>query len=60
VSEEPAVPVCATCRRTAADAASARLAWSRGMEQGRTVWTCDTCSREHLRAIEAKLDSAWW
>lgn len=21
---------------------------------------CDTCSREHLRAIEGKLDSGWW
>jgi len=26
----------------------------------RDVWTCDTCSRTHLRSIEGKLDSAWW
>jgi hypothetical protein len=60
VTEEPPLPVCATCGRTAPDAASARLAWAHGTEQGRTVWTCDACSRQHLRAIEGKLDSAWW
>jgi hypothetical protein len=21
---------------------------------------CERCAREHLRAIEAKLDSQWW
>ena len=24
------------------------------------VWVCDRCSRTHLRAIESKLDQAWW
>ena len=24
------------------------------------VWVCDTCARTHLRAIESKLDQAWW
>ncbi|MGL5851826.1 MAG: hypothetical protein ACRCZD_13695 [Phycicoccus sp.] len=38
----------------------ARLAWTRGTEGERQVWTCDDCSRRHLRAIEGKLDSAWW
>lgn len=56
-------PVCATCGATAADdeaAAIARITWARGSENGRDVWTCDTCSRRHLRSIEGKLDSAWW
>lgn len=56
-------PVCATCGTTPAtaeEAGRARLTWSRGVENGRDVWTCDRCSREHLRAIEGKLDSAWW
>ena len=47
----------------AADAdpvAAARLTWTRGTERGKAVWTCDRCSREHLRSIEAKLDQAWW
>ena len=31
-----------------------------GIENGQQVWTCDRCSRENLRSIEGKLDSAWW
>ena len=27
---------------------------------GEVGWTCDRCSRTHLRSIEAKLDQAWW
>ena len=56
-------PVCATCGAVPADdeaAALARITWARGVENGRDVWTCDTCSRRHLRSIEGKLDSAWW
>ena len=56
-------PVCATCGTTPVDddaAALARITWARGVENGRDVWTCDTCSRRHLRSIEGKLDSAWW
>jgi hypothetical protein len=40
--------------------AAARLTWTRGTERGQVVWTCDTCSRAHLRSIEAKLDRDWW
>jgi hypothetical protein len=56
-------PVCATCGAVPPDdaaAALARVTWARGVENGRDVWTCDTCSRRHLRSIEGKLDSAWW
>jgi hypothetical protein len=53
-------PVCATCRRMPDDEAAARLTWALGLEGGRQVWTCDRCSRENLRSIEGKLDSAWW
>ncbi|GAB3443931.1 hypothetical protein GCM10027517_22830 [Phycicoccus ginsengisoli] len=52
--------VCATCGTAAQDDGLARLTWSRGTENGRDVWTCDRCSRRHLRSIEGKLDSAWW
>ena len=53
------------CARRAAavpadDPALARITWARGVENGREVWTCDTCSRRHLRSIEGKLDSSWW
>lgn len=55
-------PVCATCGAAPdADAAAmSRLTWTHGTENGREVWTCDRCSRQHLRSIEGKLDSAWW
>ena len=45
---------------TPEDESAARLTWVLGVEKGRQVWTCDRCSREHLRSIEGKLDSAWW
>ena len=41
-------------------ASLAAITWTRGTENGREVWTCDRCSREHLRSIEGNLDSAWW
>jgi len=25
-----------------------------------SVWVCESCARENLRAIESKLDQAWW
>ena len=52
--------VCATCGRTEPADGAALLTWARGVENGRDVWTCDVCSREHLRSIEGKLDTAWW
>ena len=55
-----AATACATCGVAPADPALARLTWARGIENGHGVWTCDTCSRRHLRSIEGKLDSSWW
>jgi hypothetical protein len=26
----------------------------------RTRWVCAACTREHVRAIEAKLEQQWW
>ncbi|MEI2766105.1 MAG: hypothetical protein V9F82_10525 [Dermatophilaceae bacterium] len=56
--------VCVTCGRglppSPAGTEAAMLAWTKGLEDGRVVWTCGQCSREYLRAIESKLDSAWW
>jgi hypothetical protein len=37
-----------------------RLTWTTAVENGRRRVFCATCSREHLRAIESKLDSEWW
>lgn len=60
MTEETAPVVCATCGRMPDDTSAARLTWVLGVENGRQVWTCDRCSRENLRSIEGKLDSAWW
>ena len=30
------------------------------VENGRARSFCEKCSREHLRAMESKLDSEWW
>ena len=54
--------VCVTCGSVPppVDEAGARATWAMALEGGRVVWTCATCSREHLRSIEGKLDPAWW
>ena len=49
---------CAFCGKSADDPPT--LNWTSAVERGRTKWYCDTCSREHLRAMESKLDSEWW
>jgi hypothetical protein len=36
------------------------LTWTTAVENGRTRYFCERCSRENLRAIESKLDSEWW
>ncbi|MEO7421770.1 MAG: hypothetical protein ABIU87_05175 [Ornithinibacter sp.] len=60
-TESRAAVLCATCGGEPVDgAAAASLTWTRGVEHGAPVWTCDRCSREHLRSIEAKLDPTWW
>ncbi|MFK4143923.1 hypothetical protein [Streptomyces sp. NPDC004065] len=34
--------------------------WTCSVENGARRYFCDRCSREHLRSIEGRLDSAWW
>lgn len=36
------------------------LTWTSSLERGRTVWFCERCSRENLRAIEARLGAEWF
>ncbi len=50
-----------TCDFCGAQAPEAEtLTWTTSVENGRRRMFCDTCSRTHLRAMEGKLDSAWW
>ena len=37
-----------------------RLSWTTAIENGHPRTFCASCSREHLRAMEGKLDSEWW
>jgi hypothetical protein len=50
---------CSFCGRTA-PAGEPPLTWTTSVEGGRRRRFCDVCSREHLRAIEGKLDSEHW
>ncbi len=50
---------CAFCGQVSAEQ-HPPLTWSLAVEQGRTKLFCESCSREHLRAMESKLDSEWW
>jgi hypothetical protein len=52
------VKTCDFCGREGDDAAT--LTWVTSVENGRRRTYCDVCSRDHLRAIEGKLDSEWW
>jgi hypothetical protein len=36
------------------------LTWTSAVERNTQRWYCESCSREHLRAMEGKLDSEWW
>ena len=49
-----------TCALCGATSDSLPLGWSTSVERGRTVHHCERCSREHVRAMESKLDSEWW
>ncbi|MCX5248799.1 hypothetical protein OG895_26865 [Streptomyces sp. NBC_00201] len=56
----PAEPQALICARCGARAESPPPTWTCSVENGVRQYICDTCSRENLRAIEGRLDSAWW
>ena len=49
---------CDLCGRAGDD--SAALTWTTSWENGRQRRFCEICSRENVRAMEAKLDSEHW
>ncbi|MEB3963432.1 hypothetical protein OKJ48_24765 [Streptomyces kunmingensis] len=49
--------VCARCGTTAQ---GPPLTWTCSVEGGVRRYFCDACAREHIRAIEGRLDSEWW
>ncbi|MER6524863.1 hypothetical protein [Streptomyces sp. NPDC001508] len=50
--------VCARCRTPSAVLQPAT--WTCSVENGVRQYFCDDCSRQNLRAIEGRLDSARW
>lgn len=49
---------CALCGTTAAERP---ITWMRELDPRRgPVWYCDSCARQHLRAIESRLEQEWW
>ena len=53
------VVTCSFCG-TVVDSDDATITWTSAVENGKQRWFCDDCSRQHLRAMESKLDSEWW
>jgi hypothetical protein len=53
------VRTCDACGREEADETAATT-WTVSVERGRRQTLCVGCSREHLRAMEGKLDAEWW
>ena len=56
---EPATPA-ATCTSCGDRVAERPPTWSMQMSRRGQQWLCDRCTRDNLRAIEGKLDEAWW
>ncbi|GGW58413.1 hypothetical protein GCM10010340_41040 [Streptomyces griseoloalbus] len=54
---EPEPLVCARCGTRAK---GPRPTWTLSVENGARRHYCERCSRDHLRAIEGRLDSQWW
>ncbi|CAL9528428.1 hypothetical protein SUDANB38_04012 [Streptomyces sp. enrichment culture] len=48
------------CSRCGATADHAPLTWTSSVENGTRYDLCETCAREHIRAIESRLDRTWW
>lgn len=48
---------CSGCGTTVSDRPAT---WSLQVGARGQTWLCERCTRENLRAIEAKLDEAWW
>jgi hypothetical protein len=59
-SSDPPTAGSVTCAWCGTTAPALPLTWTVSSERGAQKHYCDRCSREHLRSIEGKLDSAWW
>ncbi|WP_143688180.1 hypothetical protein [Streptomyces sp. 3214.6] len=55
---EPRPVVCARCGTRAEQPPP--VPWTCSVENGARRYFCEACARKNLRAIEGRLDSAWW
>ena len=53
-------PEPATCARCGVTVGDRPLTWSLEVGARGAQWLCAACTREHVRAIEGRLDDAWW
>lgn len=51
--------ICDVCG-AAAPGVEPPLTWAVSMERGRVLRSCESCTRENLRAMEGKLDREYW
>ncbi|MCX5385526.1 hypothetical protein [Streptomyces sp. NBC_00083] len=51
--------VCSHCG-TPAPAGGPPPTWIYSVENGAGCYYCDACARANIRAIEGRLDAAWW
>lgn len=59
-SPQPADPENLVCSRCGAVAEDTPPTWTCSVENGTRRYFCDSCARDNIRAIEGRLDSAWW
>ncbi|MET8245648.1 hypothetical protein ABZV31_15245 [Streptomyces sp. NPDC005202] len=48
------------CARCGTVSEGPQPTWTCSVENGARHYFCDACSRQNLRSIEGRLDSAWW
>ena len=54
---EPGTARCDGCGATVPERPAT---WSLQVSARGRSWLCELCTRDNLRAIEGKLDEAWW
>ena len=57
---DPSASSPVTCSRCGTSAPEQPLGWSRSVGLRGETLLCDACTRQHLRALEAKLDEEHW
>ncbi|MER6911568.1 hypothetical protein ABT354_07850 [Streptomyces sp. NPDC000594] len=57
---DPGAESVAVCSRCGTTAEATPPTWICSVENHTRHYFCDGCARANLRAIESRLDSAWW